>query len=378
MKMRLSKMVMLLALAASAIAGCVVEVTFTPIGNDFSLSGTWTLNGAAPTAAACNAAGIARVGVIFIDGGVKYRFNEFEFPCSQGSFDTRPRLVLADGVYQTQWQAYNASGAEITGMSMTPLPLDTTALVPGAHINLAPVNYVTGNVFNPIGDEVSIAASWTINGVTPTVSLCAAAGIDEVGIAFYDAGIKYTFNELRFPCEQASYDSRPNRILRRGAYTTQWLAYDSAGNELTAMAGTMLPLDVSMSTITHANLAPANYVVDLPESLTINLAWDTNPDPVTMADGTCATAGVDTMTYRIFNTGTGVNIPGQVQLTAPGVACEDMHIVMPIDPGSYTIFFEGYDGGVKKWSVMGGMCDGLDVADGEQAEYNCFGNRTTL
>jgi hypothetical protein len=83
--------------------------TWDPFGSDWSMEGTWTVNGAPASGATCGA--IADVRVILWHEGTFYSYADLTFPCSAGSFATD--LIFQYGDYETQWQALDAGGAII-------------------------------------------------------------------------------------------------------------------------------------------------------------------------------------------------------------------------------------------------------------------------
>lgn len=339
----------------AAMAGCTVEVTFDPRGTDFSVAGSWTVNGAPATAASCSAAGIAEVGIVFYDGGRPYRFSEFVFPCANGSFDTRPTPVLAYGRYTTQWVAYDARGVEVGTGPM--LLLDVSP--PITHADLAPANFVSGGGFNPRGTDFEITGEWNVDGTPGNATNCAAAGIQTVAVVFYDQSDTGRTGGVVMgmaPCSAGKFDSMPMRIGRYGSYLTTYRALGSGGAILAET--NPLPLTVSAPT-TRAMLAPANFTTR--RVLEVNVRWDTVVGP-TMADGTCAEAGVARMSYQL-RLGSAT-VAGQ-----NGVACAPSLRFEDVDPGDYALYIEGETAaGAKNWMAT---CTGLVVEAGVES-YNCF------
>lgn len=109
--------------------------------------------------------------------------------------------------------------------------------------------------YNPLGQDVSLAGTWQVNGATPDAASCAAAGIDQVAVGFFDGGDRYFYGDLTFNCADGGFDTRPTRVLASGRYTTQWFALRAG--EVVGM-GTMEILDVTL--VDHANLAPVNFI----------------------------------------------------------------------------------------------------------------------
>jgi len=109
-----------------------------------TLDGTWTVGGQPANASSCADAGIMNVRLAFHtnDQGTAL-FRDFTFPCSAGSFDSRSGMgpTLPDGMFYSQWQALDASGAVIATSEIPLLELDTSAVT---HATLAPVDFPAG------------------------------------------------------------------------------------------------------------------------------------------------------------------------------------------------------------------------------------------
>jgi len=131
----------LLALTALALTApaCIREATFEPIGDDISLSGSWTVNGAAADATTCAAAGLATVEVVVFDGGTAHRYSALKYDCAAGAFDSSPRGLLARGDYQLQWRAYDMDNHERARDSIQ--LVQAADLAVGAHVTLRPADF---------------------------------------------------------------------------------------------------------------------------------------------------------------------------------------------------------------------------------------------
>ncbi len=147
-----------LMLGLAMTSGCIVEVTFEPLGGDVSVDGQWTIDGATPSAANCAAAGITDVELRIYEtiGSDFYTDATLREPCSVGAFTTGP-FLLAD-TYRLQWVAYNGVNevARSTFSTVTANPGDT--IVSDADFE--------GGI---VEDNTTIDGSWTINGEIPTV-----------------------------------------------------------------------------------------------------------------------------------------------------------------------------------------------------------------
>jgi hypothetical protein len=211
-------------LIAALTAGCEV-ILIDPVGTEVTVSGAWTVEGAAPTAESCAALGIAQVRVAFIDGSSLVEVPGLVFPCVQGSFDTRPTGVIQAGTWTVRLQALDATGGVI-GQSPT---ISRTVGV-GAHWDLGVATDFVGDA-GPTTGVVTLA--WTIDGLAPTADDCAAADIATIDLDFFDTlGARQT--TLDFPCAAGTLST----TLEAGNYSVLVVARDGLG-EVVAMASSM-------------------------------------------------------------------------------------------------------------------------------------------
>jgi hypothetical protein len=123
-----------------------------PLGNvpfattslpDASISSTWTLNGAAPDAAACEAAGAANVFLLYRPAGSGTP-SEFSFPCASGTGATA--TVLTSGsAYELRWELRSASGTAITA-SPSATTWQTLTAVAGSNPFTVPLTVTVGRL----------------------------------------------------------------------------------------------------------------------------------------------------------------------------------------------------------------------------------------
>jgi len=233
------KTIALLA-AAIGVSGCIVEITFDPIGADASVEGSWTINGAAPTAESCAALGISHVRVRFFDGDRWADHPELVFSCTEGGFDTRPQAVVADGQWTMALVAIDADGDAIAmGPTQT---VDT--LAGGGHIALTPIDFMASGV-------TALAGSWTIGGAAPTEASCTALGATEVHVQFLDdAGDPDPTATLKLACADGSFVQE----MQAGEYLVRLALVDAASGTLAmvepqtvtiaeGMTTTLIPVD---------------------------------------------------------------------------------------------------------------------------------------
>jgi hypothetical protein len=165
----------LLGLVAVVSTGCVRVSDYDPVGNAASISGAWTIDGAAPTAESCRALGADIVRVTFLDDSRPVVHGALIYPCNttcmESCFDTRPGLVVAGGEWTLRMEA--TRGAEVVAVGTAQVQ-STEA----GHIELEPAVFLSGR----------ISARHQVDGSPPTYDSCRGAGVELVELTFDSAG----------------------------------------------------------------------------------------------------------------------------------------------------------------------------------------------
>lgn len=138
--------------------------------------------------------------------------------------------------------------------------------------------------FEPIGGDVAVAGSWTINGGAANTASCSAAGIQTVRLQvceFVD-GDCYTASTLESACSAGAFTTAP--FLLADTYALRWQAIGSGGmvsngewQTVTATAGSTITTNV-------------NFATALPDEDTLAGTWTIGGAPADAAS--CAAAGI--------------------------------------------------------------------------------------
>lgn len=312
-----------LSLGAS---GCIVDVVFDPIGQDASIAGSWTIDGAAPTVESCEAAGIDSVRVRFFEGSDYRDHPDLRFDCETGSFDTRPQLLIADGVWTVQLVPIDASGAVVETDPMPPRETFDTIVV-GGHIDMTPVDFATP------APLTQYAGSWTINGETPDATNCGELGIDQVWVEFLDgAGAPIDGATDQFACTDGSFILG----LDPGDYSVRVIAVDAANAVLAmAMREDFTLLEGETHTLNMGN--PIDFVGEPfdPRGMdaSIDAAWTVGK---TVAEQlTCEVAGGTTVEFVFYEETDTARENGIVVAMAPCAAGRFMSMGDVLAAGTY-------------------------------------------
>ena len=330
--------------------GCEVEPPFDPIGGNVAIEGSWTVDGAAPSLAACDAAGVTNVELRLYDRFGSEYFSDVQHvaSCADGTLSTAARFRA--GTYRVQWHALDARGSRVWRSGFDTITandgdviVSTTDIPPAAPAG-----------FDPRGTEVSLSGEWQVNGDLPNATSCAATNIATVQVVFYDSDgtSPYTDADFTFSCADGSFN-RPNS-LAAGAYKSQWRALDGGGGIIAE--DEILDLVVSPG---DATLRTPNFVVELSPTLAVTLAWQEAAD----AFATCDEAIVEAFDYTLRDSA-GVDVSTMI-----GIGCTESLEFSDIAPGTYSLDVAGYfTGGGQGWETT---CDGLIVDASGRTEYIC-------
>ncbi|MCB9600090.1 MAG: hypothetical protein H6720_07010 [Sandaracinus sp.] len=154
--------------------------------------------------------------------------------------------------------------------------------------------------FEPIGGDVSVAGSWTINSGVADATSCSAAGIQTVRLQvceFVD-GDCYTNTNLEAACSAGSFNTGP--LLLADSYAVRWQAISTDGSvfnggwqEYTVSAG---------GTLTTS----ADFMTAAPEEDTLDAEWTIGGAPADAAS--CASAGIMNVRLAFYTDDQGVNL----------------------------------------------------------------------
>lgn len=318
-------------------------MAFNPVGTDATAEAVWTIDGAAPTAASCNALGIAQVRIAFQNGASWFAHPALTAPCSAGRIDTRPTAVIRAGSWQMQVQALNAAGT-IVGPGMIE-PRNVTA---GSHVLMQPTVFTSG-VFMPLGSDATLNSAWQFNSIAPTLNACDAVAADRIRLSFFaptDTALENGVTIFQQDCELGAFNSGAMRVLRSGTYLWALEILDIDGAIVNQYDSTT-PLVVSTAAVT---LPTVDF--PFPTTLSVGTNWLTAGG----ASTTCAGAGVATMGYALRRGSTVI----ASTTTGMNVACADVltfnDTALPaLTPGTYDLIFQGFNAaGRKQWDSTAG------------------------
>lgn len=204
-------------------------------GGDATVSGTWTVEGAPPTAASCAEVGIdtVRLGIYAGSGGVEY-IEALEAPCTAGRLDTITP-VLAAGTYDVAWEGFRGETRVAQGNRYS------LVATPGGHAVVPVVDFVSG--YDPSGSDASVSARWTIDGVAPSSVSCAALGIARVRVVAFHGTRPIELAPLTATCSAGLVDTRPMAVLASGDVVLQLQALDV--HQAVLFSGAMAMLHVA-------------------------------------------------------------------------------------------------------------------------------------
>jgi hypothetical protein len=277
-------------LLLSGLTACYIE----PLpSNESSISGTWTIDSAPPTAASCNAVGIDQVElVIFAEGDVTPMLR-LRQACSVGRIDSRlsPEVFIYAGDYEVVFEGYSgATRVTQSDRAGVRLPAGDRATVS--------TNYATGGGFDPRGSDATLAASWTIDGLAPSSATCNALGVTDIRVAFQNGATYYEHPDLVFPCSVGNADTRPVGVIRSGTWTLQVQALDASG----AIVAMGMSATLTVTPGSHVIMDPIDFTGGafnpLGSDATVESSWQLN-GRVPTADS-CYAVGIDRVRFVLF------------------------------------------------------------------------------
>lgn len=279
--------------ALAAASGCVVEVTFDPIGGDVAVDGSWTIDGGPATVESCATAGITDIELQIFDSvrNVSYTDGTLRGACEDGGFTTGP-FLLAD-TYRLQWVAYD--GIREVGRS----GFQSVSAAPGDTI-LADVDFLSPEpAFDPTGGDVSLDVTWTIGGGVADAGTCAANGITDVEVLIWNQAGTMFFSDpaLRVGCANGAFVTDP--FLLPGTYQLQFAAR-GAGGTVETLDRVTVTANAGDTIVADADFTAAAVDTTIEGSWTIN--------GMTPTIDNCLDNGVDGVRVSFYNDAAGTDL----------------------------------------------------------------------
>lgn len=160
---------------------------------------------------------------------------------------------------------------------------------------------VSENALDPTGTDFSVSAEWTIDGETPSPAVCAASGIEQVRVAFYEGSLPHYVDALEFCCSEGSFST--DRILAYAHYRVELQAHDLHRSGSTTADATDETALIADPPQTHVDLTPdgpVDFVYDGGDvtGLRVTASWTVAGAPA--SGDTCTAAGIDTVAVRAY------------------------------------------------------------------------------
>lgn len=159
---------------------------------------------------------------------------------------------------------------------------------------------VSDNPLDPTGDDFSVSAQWTVNGEAPSPEACAAAGIEEFRVGFFESSRALYFPELIRCCSDGSLSTEP--ILAYAHYQIELQAHDLHRSGGTTAASTERTTLEAEPPTTHFDLTPdgpLDFIYNGGSSgLRVTASWTVGGKAASAE--ACAAAGIETVRLRAF------------------------------------------------------------------------------
>lgn len=279
-------------LLGSVAPGCIIVAT----SDESSISGSWTIDGAAANAATCTAIGIDTVELTLYLPGSAVPYETLSAPCAAGFVDSRDTAAfISAGSYEYEFEAFRGA----TSVALTPRRAVTLFAADHGRVS---TDFVSGSGFDPRGSDATAEARWTIDGRAPTGASCAALGVARVRIAFRNGASWYEHPDLVANCATGMIDTRPAAVVGAGTWTVQLQALD-AGGAIVAQ-GMMATLTIPRQPpVSHLLMDPIDFTGGafnpLGSDATVAGQWQLNGRAPT-ADS-CYAVGIDRVRVVLFS-----------------------------------------------------------------------------
>lgn len=267
-------------LLASGGSGCVNLNDFDPVGDDATISGSWTIDGAPPTTASCDDLGANRVQVTFLDDRRPVPHAALFFSCSAmqpdatvaGTFDTRGSMgglgpVVEGGTPEdpASWairlDAIDGSGNIVVAGPVT--FVDVVGAVDAGAVGDAGAGFVTTHIALPEAAffTSTMSAFFDVAGQPVSTAACDSIGVDQVRLVF--EGMSDL--DVTEPCEAGSVG---RRVAPGMDYVIHLEALDASG----AVVGVSAPERFMVRPGDHCILTGGECEEGIPNGPYVDLA----------------------------------------------------------------------------------------------------------
>ena len=361
---KLTSLFSLSFLAATVLAtGCVLTTSFDPLSSrdNSSLTVTWTVDGAAPTAASCEALDIKTVRMRIFEevGTTDFTSAALEEPCEKGGMG--PINILAD-TYRLQFEGINADGMVVQRAPSADINDLASIVVEANQDKPVNVNFGTGSNGGATGFDVT--ASFENGFGSASFDGCVGGAVKDVMWSLKDGTTEVASGSQA--CATAAIEVRPTNALEDGKmYTLDISATNASGNDTWSGSTTL--------TAGAGNVAATIDVGEIAApSLELTLTWETAKDSGSFVD--CATLGTAIeFGWRVDTTPAA--IPA-VPFKSEGT-CLDTLSATPA-PGDYGLELQTTSSG-DKWGEAGSGCEsGLVVSHGKTSASCKIVNHTVV
>lgn len=200
---------------------------------------------------------------------------------------------------------------------------------------------VTVDTWSPIGTDASATGSWTLNGAVPTISACAAAGINSVEVQFSNR-LDSPVIPLDFVFDCADGGFSLSNVLAAGTYDVHYIVRTSAADivgptqSLTFVAG-------SSTVIPAIDIVTGTPIFNPKgDDFTMDGHWTINGGPATTA--TCGAAGIAAVQLVIQQAGETYTEPGFIfDCAGGGFDTRTLSPQIAFTWGSYMTFWRALD-----------------------------------
>lgn len=336
-----------------------IAFVVTGPGADAAAVTTWTIDGAAASAASCAAAGASTVYLTWREHGTTAT-QSVSWPCDSPS-GTTGNVFHSGTTYDLRWELRTAADAVLSA-APGPDTWQEHAMVAGN--NPFTVEFVTARV-----PDATLTSTWTINTLTADAAACEAATGANVVLVYQEAG-SGSPSEVSWACN-AGTGATETLFVSGTAYELRWELRNDTGTVLSAAPG--LATWRAFTPTAGTNTATVDLPVELGR-LDLTLAW---ADKVTApAYGNCAMPPDDVSVIGyVLETTTGT-VVAEVDIDTAPIACTTALAWAGVPFGSYHVLIDGR-AAPPDTAVWAGDCVGITVDDLLDNSFSCNVPMTT-
>lgn len=156
-------------------------------------------------------------------------------------------------------------------------------------------------VFDPFGSDVSLEASWTIDGAAADATTCDELGASTVELQVWEeSGDDFvTDGAWEASCSSGGFTTGP--VLLAGTYRVRLVAVDAAGRNVAQTEFSRVTANVGDTIVVSGNFVPVEVFDPTGGDIDLDVAWTI--DGVEASSAACASIGATDVQLQVWDAG---------------------------------------------------------------------------